>query len=148
LESIGSCVLLDTLYKANSTSWCSCTGKLCPFASFRSDFGKKRGVGTLRFPDPLPTCPDGLIHFLASVSLAGKYIPYPVIYELFTEVNGLGVFDAYPAVPTISAKQLVKVLLVKVVNRLAFEVFEHSSPFLIVLVAQTIQFTLTMCNTL
>ena len=72
------------------------------------------------FPTPLPLVLMGLFSF---VSLAGKYIPYPVIYELFTDDNSLGVFDAYPAVPTLVAKQLLKVLLVKVINRLTSEVF-------------------------
>ncbi len=30
-------------------------------ASFLSEFGKKRGVGSLGIPDPPPTCPGRLI---------------------------------------------------------------------------------------
>jgi len=74
----------------------------------------------LGFPTPFPLVLTGLFSF---VSLAGKYIPHAVIYELFTEVNGLNVLRAYSAVPTLVAKQLLKVLLVKVVNRLTSQVF-------------------------
>ena len=87
---------------------------------FCPTLAKRGGSVLLGFPTPFPLVLMGLFSF---VSLAGKYIPYPVIYELFTKVNGLNVLRAYPAVPTLVAKQLLKVLLVKVVNRLASQVF-------------------------
>jgi len=50
-------------------------------------------------------------------------IPSPAVYQPHTDIDGLGVFDTYPAVFTVLAKQLLKVLPVKVMNRLARQVF-------------------------
>lgn len=60
---------------------------------------------------------------LLILSLAEYAVPDLGIYKSFTDVNGSGVFDAYPTVLALLAKQRVKVLSVKVIHSLATEVF-------------------------
>jgi len=57
------------------------------------------------------------------MSLAEYDVPNSGVNKMLTDVNGLWVFDAYSAIPTLLAKQLVKVICLQVVNRLATEVF-------------------------
>jgi len=76
----------------------------------------------LGFPTPFPLALVGY-SVLAVVSLAEYHIPNPAINKLSADDDCLGVFSAYPAVLTLLAKQLLKILPVNLIDRLATEVF-------------------------
>ena len=73
------------------------------------------------FPTPFPLV---LLDYsvLAVVSLAEYPIPDPTIKQTHTDIDGLWVFDAYSTVLALVAKQLLKVLPLKVIDSLTASV--------------------------
>ena len=69
------------------------------------------------FPTPFPLV---LLDYsvLAVVSLAEYHIPDSAINQSHTDIDGLWVFSAYPTVLALVAKQLLKILPVKVIDAL------------------------------